>query len=171
MTINTKIDNLSFRFAGEKDIPLILSLIKELAVYEKMPDQVSASEESLKKSLFGDKKYAEVIIPEYKKTPVGYAIFFHNFSTFEGKPGLYLEDIYVKPEYRGKGIGKALLSYLAKIALERGCARFEWVVLDWNEPSIQFYKSLGAKPQDEWIIYRMEDGAMTKLAEKSEINS
>lgn len=166
MTIDTKIKDLTFRFAEEKDIPLLLSLIKELAVYEKMLDQVSATEESLKKSLLGERKHAEAIIPEYQGTPVGYAIFFHNFSTFEGKPGLYLEDIYVKPEYRGKGIGKALLSYLAKIALERGCARFEWVVLDWNEPSIQFYKSLGAKPQDEWIIYRMEDGAMQELADE-----
>jgi GNAT superfamily N-acetyltransferase len=166
MTIDTKINDLIFRFAEEKDIPLLLSLIKELAIYEKMLDQVSATEESLKKSLLGERKHAEAIIPEYEGNPVGYAIFFHNFSTFEGKPGLYLEDIYVKPEYRGKGIGKALLSYLAKIALERGCARFEWVVLDWNEPSIQFYKSLGAKPQDEWIIYRMEDKAMQKLAEE-----
>ncbi len=164
--IHTKIDNLVFRFAEENDVPLILSLIKELAVYEKMLDQVTATEESLKKHLFGDKRHAEVIIPEYKNTPSGYAIFFHNFSTFEGKPGLYLEDIYVKPEQRGKGIGKTMLSYLAKLALERDCARFEWVVLDWNEPSIQFYKSLGAKPQDEWIIYRMEDGSMRKLAEE-----
>ena len=166
MKIDTKIKDLTFRFAEKKDIPLLLTLIKELAVYEKMLDQVSATEASLKRSLFGKRKHAEAIIPEFEGKPVGYAIFFHNFSTFEGKPGLYLEDIYVKPEFRGKGIGKALLSYLAKIALERDCARFEWVVLDWNEPSIQFYKSLGAKPQDEWIIYRMEDDAMQELAEE-----
>lgn len=164
--IKTKIENLSLRFAEEKDIPLIFSLIKELAVYEKLLDQVTVNENMLQRYLFGAQKYAEVIIAEYDNEPAGYALFFHNYSTFVGKPGIYLEDLFVKPEFRGKGIGKTLLTYLAKLSVERDCGRFEWVVLDWNEPSIEFYKSLGAKAKDEWIIYRLEDDSLRNLADK-----
>lgn len=160
-------DKISIRFASEKDVPTIISLIKELAHYEKMLDLLKVNEEILRKNLFGDKKYAEVLIAEFETVPVGYAIFFHNFSTFLGKPGLYLEDLYVKHEYRGKGIGTTLLSYLAKLAIERDCNRFEWVVLDWNEPSIQFYKSLGANPLDEWITYRLEGDALRNLTKEN----
>jgi len=148
-------ENISLKFAEEKDIPVILSLIKELAEYEKLLDKVTVTEERLKENLFGKRKYAEVIIAELDKKPAGQALFFHNFSTFIGKPGIYLEDLYVKPEYRGKGIGKALLKKLIEVAKERNCGRVEWVVLDWNKPAIDFYKKLGAEPMNEWIIYRL----------------
>jgi len=148
-------ENISLKFAEEKDIPVILSLIKELAEYEKLLDKVTVTEERLKENLFGKRKYAEVIIAELDKKPAGQALFFHNFSTFIGKPGIYLEDLYVKPEYRGKGIGKALLYKLIETAKERNCGRVEWVVLDWNKPAIDFYKKLGAEPMNEWIIYRL----------------
>src|SRR3954447_26045501 len=132
--------------ATERDVPLILRQIKELSVYEKMAADVTATEEGLRATLFGARPAAEVIIARVGDTPAGFALFFHNYSTFLGKPGLYLEDLFVKPEARGKGLGKALLVGLAKLAVERGCGRVEWSVLDWNEPSIAFYKSLGAKP-------------------------
>jgi len=148
-------ENISLKFAEEKDIPVILSLIKELAEYEKLLDKVTVTEERLKENLFGKRKYAEVIIAELDKKPAGQALFFHNFSTFIGKPGIYLEDLYVKPEYRGKGIGKALLYKLIEVAKERNCGRVEWVVLDWNKRAIDFYKKLGAEPMNEWIIYRL----------------
>jgi len=160
------LDNFSIRFAKKEDVPAIYKLIKELAEYEKMLDQLKLNENILRENLFSDKKYAEVLIAEYDSVPIGYAIFFHNFSTFVGKPGLYLEDLYVKPEYRGKGYGKTMLSQLAKIAVERNCGRFEWVVLDWNEPSIKFYESLGARPLKEWLMYRLEGDALKNLAAK-----
>lgn len=163
--IDTKIEEFKLRFAEEKDIPIILDLIKELAIYEKMLDQVTATEEILKDSLF-KRKVAEVIIGEYKGQVVCFALFFHNFSTFLGKPGIYLEDLFVKPEMRGKKFGEVLLSFLAKLAIERDCGRFEWSCLDWNEPSIKFYKQMGAEPMDEWTVYRVTGEKLQELSEK-----
>jgi GNAT superfamily N-acetyltransferase len=163
--IKTKIQDLTIRFASEEDVPLILCLIRGLAEYEKLENDVVVSEELLKENLFSKRRMAEVLIAEYKNEPAGFALFFHNFSTFLGKAGIYLEDIFVKPEYRGRGIGKTLLSYLGKLALERDCGRIEWSVLDWNEPAIQFYKKLGAKPMDEWTIFRVSGDSINKLAD------
>lgn len=165
MLIDTNLEDFKIRFADINDIQLILKFIKELADYEKMLDQVVATEEILTESLFV-KKAAEVIIGEYKNKPVAFALFFHNFSTFIGRPGIYLEDLYVKPEMRGKGIGKTMLSYLAQLCIERNCGRLEWSCLDWNEPSIAFYKQMGAIPMDEWTVYRVCDDALDKLAKK-----
>ncbi|MGA7720271.1 MAG: GNAT family N-acetyltransferase [Ignavibacteriaceae bacterium] len=150
-------EKLKIRNALEPDIPLILSFIKELAEYEKLSDQVKVTEELLKESLFGRKGFVEVLIAEYNGEPAGQALFFHNFSTFVGRPGIYLEDLYVRPKLRGKGIGKALLQSLINLAKERNCGRVEWAVLDWNKPSINFYKSIGARPMDEWIIFRLTE--------------
>ncbi len=162
---DAKNPDIKIRFAVEEDTPLILSLIKGLAEYEKMSDQVTATEEILKNSLFVRKK-AEVVIAEYKGEPVGFALFFHNFSTFLGKPGIYLEDLFVKPEMRGLEIGKALLSFLAKLAVERDCGRLEWSCLDWNKPSIAFYKSEGAVSMDGWTVYRVTAQSLNDLAEQ-----
>ncbi|MEG1257199.1 GNAT family N-acetyltransferase [Clostridium sp.] len=161
--IKTKVEKYTLRFAQEKDVPLILQFIKELADYEKLLHEVVATEETLKESLFV-RKAAQVVIGEYEGTPVSFALFFHNFSTFTGKPGLYLEDLYVQPEMRGRGLGKILLAFLANLAVERECGRFEWWCIDWNEPSIKFYKQLGAIPMDEWTVYRVCDKALTDLA-------
>jgi GNAT superfamily N-acetyltransferase len=150
-----KIENFRIRYAKPEDAALILRFIKALAEYEHMADQVAATEELLTEFLFRQKK-AEVIIGEYQQEPVGFALFFHNFSTFLGRPGIYLEDIYVKPEMRGKGIGTAFFSFLSKLMEERGCGRLEWSCLDWNEPSIRFYKQLGAEPMEQWTIYRLQ---------------
>ena len=155
--------NTEFRYAEEKDCGQILDFIKALADYEKMSDQVIATEETLRVQLF-EKKQAEVIFALESGVEVGFALFFHNFSTFLGKSGLYLEDLFVRPEYRGKGHGKALLRKLASIAVERGYGRFEWWCLDWNKPSIDFYKSLGAVPMDEWTVYRVAGEGLTELA-------
>ena len=163
MIIDTSLEGFKLKFAEEKDVPLILELIKELADYEKMLDEVVATEEDIYESLF-ERKVAEVVIGEYQNKPVGYIIFFHNFSTFLGRPGIYLEDLYVKPEMRGKGMGKIMLSFLAKLCIERKCGRLEWNCLDWNQPSINFYKQMGAIPMDEWTIYRVCDDALKKLA-------
>ena len=157
-------DNLSFRNAERKDIPLILQFIKELAEYEKMLDEVVADETTLETWIF-DKQKAEVFFALENGKEVGFALFFHNFSTFLGRSGIYLEDLYVKPEYRGKGYGKAILKKLASIAVERGCGRLEWVCLDWNKPSIDFYLSIGAKPMSDWTIYRVTGETLTHLAE------
>ena len=157
-------DNLSFRNAERKDIPLILQFIKELAEYEKMLDEVVADETTLETWIF-DKQKAEVFFALENGKEVGFALFFHNFSTFLGRSGIYLEDLYVKPEYRGKGYGKAILKKLAAIAVERGCGRLEWVCLDWNKPSIDFYLSIGAKPMSDWTIYRVTGDTLTHLAE------
>lgn len=164
--IDTTLEDFKLRFATEKDVPLILQFINELAVYEKMSQDVVATEELLMENLF-ERKMAEVIIGEYKEKPVAFMLFFHNFSTFVGRPGIYLEDLYVKPEMRGMGIGKTMLTYLAKLAVDRECGRMEWVCLDWNEPALQFYKQLGAIPLDEWITFRLHKGALEKLAKKS----
>jgi len=163
MQYETQIPNLTIRFAVEQDTQLILCFIKELAQYENMLNEVVASEEILRDSLF-HRKVAEVVIAEHNGEPVGFALFFHNFSTFRGKSGIYLEDLFVRPNARGAGLGKALLSFLAKLAVDRGCARLEWWCLDWNEPSIAFYKQMGAKPMDEWTVYRVDKQALTDLA-------
>ena len=157
-------ENISFRYAQETDAGLILEFIRELAEYEKMPDDVVATPELLKEWIF-EKNKAEVIFALEDGREVGFALFFHNFSTFLGRAGLYLEDLYVKPEYRGKGYGKGLLKKLAQIALERKCGRLEWTCLDWNRPSIDFYLSLDAKPMDEWTIYRLTGDSLRKMAE------
>ena len=153
----------AFRYANEQDTGIILNFIKELAIYENMLDEVVATEELLKEWLF-DKKAAEVLFALEEGKEVGFALFFHNFSTFLGRAGIYLEDLYVKPEYRGKGYGKALLKELARIAVERGCGRLEWSCLDWNQPSIDFYLSLDAKPMDDWTLYRAAGETLHKLA-------
>jgi len=153
--------------AVEKDIPLILRFIKELAEYERLSSQCVATEALLRGALFGEKKFAEVVIAYYENEPAGFAIFFHNFSTFLSRPGIYLEDLFVFPHFRKKGIGKALLIHLARIAKERNCGRFEWAVLDWNEPSIAFYKKLGAVPLDDWKIFRLTGEALEFLAKSS----
>jgi len=156
-------DNTAVRFAEEKEIPVILKFIRELAEYEKMLDQVVATEELLREWIF-EKKKAEVIFAVRDGREVGFALFFHNFSTFLGRAGLYLEDLYVIPEARGRGYGKLLLKSLAKIAVERGCGRLEWSCLDWNKPSIDFYLSLGAVPMDGWTVYRLSGDTLTGFA-------
>ena len=154
---------LQFRYATKEDVPLILTFIKELADYEKMLDEVVADEKTLKEWIFNKQK-AEVIFAVIDHKEIGFALFFHNFSTFLGRSGIYLEDLYVKPEYRGKGYGKALLKKLAAIAVERQCGRLEWWCLDWNQPSIDFYLSLGAKPMSDWTTYRITGDTLLKLA-------
>ncbi len=156
--------NFSMRNAESADVPLILEFIRKLADYERLSDQVVATEADLENYLFGPKRVAEVILGYEGDVPVGFALFFHNFSTFLGKPGIYLEDLFVLEEYRGKGYGKSLLTYLARLTLERGCGRLEWAVLDWNEPSIAFYKSLGATLLNEWIVNRVSGEKLVKLA-------
>lgn len=162
---DTHIEDLKIRMAEEEDTPMILEFIKALADYEGMLDEVVATEELLRVTLF-EKRQAEVIFAEYKGEPVGFALYFHNFSTFLGKANLYLEDLFVKPEARGRGAGKALLACLARIAVERDCGRLEWWCLDWNEPSIRFYKEMGAKPMDDWTVYRVDGEALSALAER-----
>jgi GNAT superfamily N-acetyltransferase len=154
---NEESGKLTIRSAVESDVPLILSFINELAEYEKLLHQVKVTEELLRESLFGAKRFVEVLIAEYNGEPAGQALFFHNFSTFIGRPGIYLEDLYVRPHLRGNGIGKALLQSLINLAKERNCGRAEWAVLDWNKPSINFYKSIGANPMNEWIIFRLTE--------------
>lgn len=158
-------ERLTFRKAERKDVPLILRFIKELANYEKMLDEVVADEATLETWIF-DKQKAEVIFALEGEKEVGFALFFHNFSTFLGRAGIYLEDLYVRPEYRGKGYGKAILKKLASIAVERGCGRLEWWCLDWNKPSIDFYLSLGAEPMSDWTVYRIAGDTLTQLAEE-----
>ena len=154
---------MDYRFANEEDCGLILSFIKQLAAYENMSDQVVATENLLQEWIF-EKKKAEVLFVCEGEKEVGLALFFHNFSTFLGRAGIYLEDLFVLPEYRGKGYGKALLKKLAQITVERGCGRLEWACLDWNQPSIDFYRSLGAVPMDEWTIYRLTGDTLSEMA-------
>lgn len=154
---------LAIRFAEKKDISLILDFIKSLAMHVDHIDDVVSNEEMLTENLF-NKRYAEVIIAEVDSKPAGFAIFFHNFSTFLGKPGIYLEDLFVNEEYRGKGYGKEILSFIAKLAVDRGCGRFEWSVLDRDEKAVRFYKSLGAWPVDETTVYRLDDSKLISLA-------
>ncbi|WP_374361791.1 N-acetyltransferase family protein [Cloacibacterium sp.] len=155
--------NFHIRKATPEDTPTILHLITQLAIYEKLENEVITTVEELKTNIF-KKNYAEVLIAEENDKPIGFALYFHNFSTFVGKPGIYLEDLFVEIEHRGKGYGKALLVELAKIAKERNCGRLEWSVLDWNTPSIEFYKSLGAKPMDEWTVFRLDRQGIENLA-------
>ena len=154
---------VEFRRAEEKDAALILRFIRELAAYEKLDGQVVATEELLREWIF-EKGKAEVLFPVENGVEVGFALFFHNFSTFLGRAGLYLEDLYISPEYRGKGYGKATLQRLARIAVERGCGRLEWSCLDWNQPSIDFYLSLGAEPMEEWTVYRLSGEKLSRMA-------
>lgn len=157
-------DTTCIRPATAADVPLILSLIRELAEYEKLLHEVTATEADLKAALFGARPSAECVIAEHAGKPAGFALFFHNFSTFLGKPGIYLEDLYVKPELRGKGIGRRLLAHLAALTLQRGCGRFEWAVLDWNAPAIKFYQGLGAKMMESWKINRLTGEPLKRLA-------
>jgi len=158
--------DFSIRPASEKDVPLILSFIKQLADYERLSHEVAASEESLRSTLFGKHRYAEGVIGEYQKQPIAFALFFHNYSTFLGRPGIYLEDLFVSPEMRGKGFGRMMLVYLARLAKERNCGRLEWWVLDWNDPAIQFYKDLGAIPMNEWTVFRVTGETLDQLAQQ-----
>ena len=158
-------NNFTIRYAEEKDVSIILSFITELAIYENMLDDVVATEELLRQWIF-EKKKAEVILAVEDGKEVGFALFFHNFSTFLGRAGIYLEDLFVLPAYRGKGYGKALLKKLAEIAVERGCGRLEWSCLDWNKPSIDIYLSLGAKPMDEWTVYRLTGETLNNFAKQ-----
>src|SRR5213595_4355880 len=150
-----KTENFAIRPATAADVPVILELIRALATYERAPNEVTSTEEQLVDVLFGERPAAEVILAFENDAPVGFAVFFHNFSTWLGQPGLYLEDLFVKPEKRGKGYGRALLVELAKIAMERGCGRMEWAVLNWNEPAIKIYRALGAEPMHEWTVFRL----------------
>jgi len=155
--------SLTIRPAQPDDVDLLLELIHELAVYEKAPQEAVATAELLHQALFGESRTAEAVLAEWYGEPAGLALFFHNFSTWLGKPGLYLEDLFVRENMRGKGIGQALLLHLAGIARDRGCGRMEWSVLDWNTPAIDFYKALGAKPMDEWTVYRLDSAALENL--------
>jgi GNAT superfamily N-acetyltransferase len=159
-----QIAEFKIRPARLDDVPVILQLIHDLATYERAPDEVTATEERLVDVLFGEKPAAEVLLAFEEKSPVGFAVYFYNFSTWLGRPGLYLEDLFVKPEKRGKGYGRSLLIELAKIARDRGCGRMEWAVLDWNEPAIKFYHSLGAKPMHEWTVFRLTGEEIAELA-------
>jgi GNAT superfamily N-acetyltransferase len=152
------------RTATAADVSAIARLIRGLAEYERLTHVVALTEESLRQHLFGPQPFAEVLLAEEAGQIVGFALFFHNYSTFRGQPGIYLEDLFVEPEHRGKGHGKALLAALARLAMERGCVRLEWTVLNWNKPAIDFYRSLGAEPMDEWMIYRLAGKALTALA-------
>lgn len=157
-------ENLRIRSAEINDTPIILKLIKDLSIYEKLSHQFNNNEELVKKYLFGEKRFAEVLIADFENQPVGFALFFHNYSTFVGKPGIYLEDLFVRPEMRGKGIGKKLFLELVKIAKERNCDRVEWSVLNWNTTAIDFYKGMGAIPMDEWTVYRLTADKIDELA-------
>jgi GNAT superfamily N-acetyltransferase len=154
---------LEIKPATKNDAGIILELIKDIAEYEKLSDQVEATKESIIKYLFDEKAFAECLIGFENKVPIGFALFFHNYSTFVGRPGIYLEDLFVKEKYRGKGYGKKLLLNLVKIAQERNCGRVEWSVLNWNKPAIDFYESLGATPMNEWIVYRLNQEAINEL--------
>jgi GNAT superfamily N-acetyltransferase len=150
--------------ATEQDVPLILSLIKALAAYEKLADQVVATEEDLRAALFGPRPAAEVLVAYAGDEPAGFAMYFQTFSTFKGKPGLYLEDLFVKPEWRKRGLGRMLLARLARLAVERGYGRMEWSVLDWNEMAVRVYRAVGARPMDDWTVYRINGAALRDLA-------
>jgi GNAT superfamily N-acetyltransferase len=157
-------NQIEIRPAHVEDVPIILQLIRDLATYERAPNEVTATDEQLVDVLFGERPAAEVLLAFEGQSAVGFAVFFYNFSTWLGRPGLYLEDLFVKPEKRGKGYGRALLIELAKIARYRGCGRMEWAVLDWNEPAIKFYRALGAKPMHEWTVFRLTRDGIARLA-------
>jgi GNAT superfamily N-acetyltransferase len=163
-------NQFQIRPARVEDVPIILELIRDLATYERAPDEVTATEKQLIDVLFGERPTAEVLIAFEEKSAVGFAVYFYNFSTWLGRPGLYLEDLFVKPEKRGKGYGRALLIELAKIARDRGCGRMEWAVLDWNEPAIKFYRALGAKPMHEWTVFRLTRDGIASLADSGRVD-
>ncbi len=158
----------TIRAATEADVPVVLRFIRELAEYERLLHEVSATEEDVRQALFGARPCAEAVVAELDGQPAGFALFFHNFSTFLAKPGLYLEDLYVSPPYRGRGIGRRLLVHLAGLARERGCGRFEWAVLDWNEDAIRTYRKAGAVPQEDWTVYRVTGDALDRLAAEAD---
>ena len=160
---------VTIRAAAPHEMPQVLAFIRELAVYEHLEHEVVASTADLSAALFGAQRYAEVVFACLDAVPVGFALFFHNFSTFRGKPGIYLEDLFVRPAARGHGIGKRLLAWLAATALERGCARLDWAVLDWNEPALGFYRSLGAVAQADWRTMRLSEAALEKLARQASL--
>jgi GNAT superfamily N-acetyltransferase len=157
-------DAITIRPAAAHEMPLVLEFVRELAIYERLEHEMTATAEDFAAALFGSQACAEVVFACLDDAPVGYALFFRTFSTFVGKPGIFLEDLFVRPQARGHGVGKRLLAWLARTALERGCGRLEWAVLDWNEPSIGFYRRLGAVAQDEWTAYRLTDAALEQLA-------
>ena len=163
--MNRDLDTFKIRFATEEDAALILHFIKELAAYEHMSEEVVATQELILETIFRQKK-AEVLIGEYQNTPVAFALFFYNYSTFLARPGIYLEDLYVKEEYRSMGFGTKLINFLARLAKEHNCGRLEWACLDWNEPSIKFYKSLGSIPMEEWTVYRLQGEALDHMADR-----
>jgi GNAT superfamily N-acetyltransferase len=160
-------NTLHIRPATEADVPLVLRFIRELAEYERLLHEVVATEDRLRDTLFGARPAAEVVIAQNGDEPVGFALFFHNYSTFLAQPGIYLEDLYVRPEARGRGAGRALLAHLARLARERGCGRLEWWVLDWNESAIRFYRSLGARSMDDWTVFRLTGPELARLADEA----
>jgi GNAT superfamily N-acetyltransferase len=166
MEIAPKNREFTLKAAVEADVPLILSFIKGLADYERLAHEMVASEDLLRQHLFGERPMAEVIIGYLAGEPVGFALFFHTFSTFLGRPGLYLEDLFIKPEFRGRGLGRLMLAFLAQQAQARNCGRLEWSVLDWNEPAINFYQALGAEPLADWTMHRVAGAALARLAEE-----
>ncbi len=163
----TNPNNFIIRQAVENDVATILALIKDLAEYEMLSHEVEATEADIRQSLFGQRPVAEALIGELDGVPISFALFFYNFSTFLGKPGIYLEDLYVKPDYRSNGFGRKMLAHIARLATERNCGRFEWSVLDWNEPAIRTYDRLNARPMKEWILYRLTGDALDKLAQEA----
>lgn len=168
--ICTALAGCYLRFANENDVPLILEFIKRLAEYEKMSDKFVATEDQLRNNLFGDPSYAEVLLAYYNDEPVGFALYFHNFSTFMGRPGIHLEDLYVNPAARGRGIGTTLLGYVAQLAIERDCARLEWAVLDWNKSAIDFYRGLDARPVHDWTIFRLTGKSLEQVASNNNVS-
>lgn len=166
MQLTTHLNDFTLRSATIDDVPSILGFIIELAEYEKLAYEVVATEDTLRETLFGPTPYAQVIIAELAGVPVGYALFFHNFSTFTGRPGIYLEDLYVQPKHRGQGFGKLLLAYLARKAVDMNCTRVEWSVLDWNQPAIDFYRSIGALPMDGWTVQRLDGDRLASFAKE-----
>jgi GNAT superfamily N-acetyltransferase len=166
MQLTTHLNDFTLRSATIDDVPSILGFIIELAEYEKLAHEVVATEDTLRETLFGPTPYAQVIIAELAGVPVGYALFFHNFSTFTGRPGIYLEDLYVQPKHRGQGFGKLLLAYLARKAVDMNCTRVEWSVLDWNQPAIDFYRSIGALPMDGWTVQRLDGDRLASFAKE-----
>jgi GNAT superfamily N-acetyltransferase len=160
MTLNLRIDS-----ASEADVPVVLQMINALADYEKLAHEVTATEAGVRAALFGDRRYAEAIIGRLDGDPVGFALFFHTFSTFRGAPGLYLEDLFVYPQWRGRGFGRRLLAEVARVAVERGCHRLEWAVLDWNEPAIGFYRRAGAWPVEDWTVFRLTGEPLQRLSD------
>jgi len=164
MTTSTGIADFTIKAATKKDVPVILAFIRKLADYERLSHEVVASEELLQRTIFGQRRTAEVAIGYFKNEPVGFVLFFHNFSTFLGRPGIYIEDLFVEETYRRRGFGGALLAYVAKLAVARDCGRLEWSVLDWNEPAINFYQKLGAVPMKEWTVFRVTKESLNRLA-------